>query len=546
MGQLTKAYNEMKSSSDTSPLEGLFGKTDLTGVIEQLNSIVIKLDEISTAITNIDFSKLSINSSNDGVSELTEKIKSLETELQTVKAEYASMKDAFQGGETSDNGESRLETANKLLDQQIQSLVQIKTLQTQISNASKNGEDTTKLENDLTLEKDKYTTLNNQLSAYDDIIPKLERQKALIEQASEIYSNKHKEESSALLKEQIENLNKIYELQAKIKVESSKKNSSTTALEDELKTRQENACQLKVESEQYNDIITQAERLAEITKGTNQARLKLQDVSNSKAAEQEAKALSDQAKLIEQLNSAYDKYSGRDASSQSDRYKELLSQLTQAKTIVDSLNGKTIDNMTDKELSDWQYAVKLFSSASAELGKMSSSEMGSSDSQRSKLLLRISEYMEKNTVAAKEYRAEFQALIDEINQKGANANVQELTTKFNKLKTSISDASKTGKSFMDVLKDKVWYGWAAQIASMYLSIYRLIGYLKTGISTIIDLDTALVDLKKTTTMNSSELDTFYYNSNEVAKQMGTTTEEIISQASAWSRLNKIGLLYSNV
>lgn len=45
-----------------------------------------------------------------------------------------------------------------------------------------------------------------------------------------------------------------------------------------------------------------------------------------------------------------------------------------------------------------------------------------------------------------------------------------------------------------------------------------------------------LDLKKTTTMTESQLEQFYYTSNDVAKKMGVTTEEIIKQASAWSRL----------
>ena len=64
-------------------------------------------------------------------------------------------------------------------------------------------------------------------------------------------------------------------------------------------------------------------------------------------------------------------------------------------------------------------------------------------------------------------------------------------------------------------------------------------------STIIDLDTQLVDLRKTTHMNNTELDEFYKSSADVAKELGVTTSEIISQASAWSRLNNIGPLCGN-
>ena len=51
-----------------------------------------------------------------------------------------------------------------------------------------------------------------------------------------------------------------------------------------------------------------------------------------------------------------------------------------------------------------------------------------------------------------------------------------------------------------------------------------------------ELDTELVDLRKTTTATSSELKQFYSESNTTAKQLGVTTKEIISQASEWSRL----------
>lgn len=71
---------------------------------------------------------------------------------------------------------------------------------------------------------------------------------------------------------------------------------------------------------------------------------------------------------------------------------------------------------------------------------------------------------------------------------------------------------------------------------MYVGFYGMVNAVKKSISTITELDTALVDLKKTTVMNENQLENFYYDSNNVAKQMGVTTKEIIDQASAWSRL----------
>ena len=60
--------------------------------------------------------------------------------------------------------------------------------------------------------------------------------------------------------------------------------------------------------------------------------------------------------------------------------------------------------------------------------------------------------------------------------------------------------------------------------------------IKEAVTSVRELDTALVDLTKTTTMTKSQLEQFYYTANDTAKQMGVTTKEIIDQAAAWSRL----------
>jgi hypothetical protein len=76
----------------------------------------------------------------------------------------------------------------------------------------------------------------------------------------------------------------------------------------------------------------------------------------------------------------------------------------------------------------------------------------------------------------------------------------------------------------------------SKLIAQYLSWQDWIRYIRTAINTIRELDTALVDLRKTTTMSTDELREFYYSANDTAQEMGVTTAEIINQASAWSRL----------
>lgn len=87
-GQVTKIFNEIKASTDANPLENIFGKTDLSGVIEQLNTIVSKLDEISNSakgFTEAFKDGLNVNASVEEIEELTNRVKELEDELAKIK-----------------------------------------------------------------------------------------------------------------------------------------------------------------------------------------------------------------------------------------------------------------------------------------------------------------------------------------------------------------------------------------------------------------------------------------------------------------------------
>ncbi len=97
-----------------------------------------------------------------------------------------------------------------------------------------------------------------------------------------------------------------------------------------------------------------------------------------------------------------------------------------------------------------------------------------------------------------------------------------------------NEASNFGK-VVDNIKAKIGQlvtYWTAN----YLNPYQVVNVIRRTVITITELDTALIDLQKTAKMSSSELNKFYYDSNEIAKEMGVTTKEIISQAAAWSRL----------
>ena len=179
------------------------------------------------------------------------------------------------------------------------------------------------------------------------------------------------------------------------------------------------------------------------------------------------------------------------------------------------------------------------------MSKTPQAKRGWTDIGVSKAAEKVANVLKQNTKMSKEARDAIRAYYNELRSGNPSQPIDEILVKVNQLVQKERELGRVGKSFGEIFKEKVIYGGAAQLAGM-VGFYDVINVGREGFQTIRELDTALVDLKKTTAMNSSQLEEFYFDSNDVAKQMGVTTQAIIDQASAWSRLNKIGLLYGDI
>ena len=154
-----------------------------------------------------------------------------------------------------------------------------------------------------------------------------------------------------------------------------------------------------------------------------------------------------------------------------------------------------------------------------------------------KLMQDITRTMTQNTAMSAEMKAKYQSLFDTL-ANGTNISREELTKyiqEFQKLNIELMQSGQMGKSFFDTFKNHA-VSLAAQTLAQYFSFQDIIRYGQQAYQVIEDLDTALVDLKKTTSMTPSQLEQFYYDANESAKELGVTTQDIIDSASSWSRL----------
>lgn len=130
------------------------------------------------------------------------------------------------------------------------------------------------------------------------------------------------------------------------------------------------------------------------------------------------------------------------------------------------------------------------------------------------------------------FAQEFGQLRDELSK--FPASVDSVNAKVRTLQANIKSLGYEGNTLLGEMKDKMikfvkWTGMALLVTKVRM-------YIRDLFTTVYELDTELVDLRKTFDGTAEELEDFYFDSNKLAKQMGVTTKEIIQQGSAWSRL----------
>ena len=198
-----------------------------------------------------------------------------------------------------------------------------------------------------------------------------------------------------------------------------------------------------------------------------------------------------------------------------------------------------VNELTKEQQAEINKLTQNCEKAATEFKNLSAAEKGTIKVGVEKAIQRINKDLAENTKYSAEAKAGLNTLLEQLKSGDPSINLRKITEEIIKIENAEIAAGRAGKSLWDIFKTKSTYGFIGQMQSylsMYVGFYGMVNAVKKSISTITELDTALVDLKKTTVMNENQLENFYYDSNNVAKQMGVTTKEIIDQASAWSRL----------
>lgn len=299
--------------------------------------------------------------------------------------------------------------------------------------------------------------------------------------------------------------------------------------------------------DQLKEWISEFNVLKVTIKGVNDAIREENSSSKSTSSTQSKsnKAKSDYIKLLKEENELrINNYKSKKNGESDEGFETNLADIEKRKqAIIDLINTEEREQFVKDKNAEYN---KKYSEAIINIDQQIVKEEESIQKKRLSLAQQITQWLKANPVAEKKYGSVLNESIAQLNSsaKLTPEVLKQIEQEFKNIKLQATSAGETGSNFFTMLK-KRWMALGTYLGS-FTSFYRIVGGIRQAFSTILELDTQLVDLRKTTKMNTEELNEFYFSANNIAKQMGVTTSEIISQAAAWSRLNKIGHLCGNI
>lgn len=230
---------------------------------------------------------------------------------------------------------------------------------------------------------------------------------------------------------------------------------------------------------------------------------------------------------------------------------QLSTNLQQLKQSFDTMNDT--NNTMDVRIAAMQDYLGMLPGVRAQISALSAEESAAAKAtaetnralketaqqasvlQKSSILSNnIQAWMNNNTKAAETFGAVLRDIQDQLKNNTSSDKLAQLNTRFREIQSEAKKAGLTTDSFATSIKNVGLQ--VLGLGSSVMIIRKVIAEIRTACNTVIELDTALIDLQKTTKATAQELSNYYYEANDIAKTYGATTKEIIQSSADWSRL----------
>lgn len=158
-----------------------------------------------------------------------------------------------------------------------------------------------------------------------------------------------------------------------------------------------------------------------------------------------------------------------------------------------------------------------------------------------KYLKKTYKILEDNTAMADELKHKFRELAKAMsafeNGKMPADEFENFRKTFHNLEAELYRSGKTGLSFFDGIFRRA-KSMSQSFISMYLSLWDIVRYVRTGVTYIKELDTALTEMKKVSDESVQSLKNFQNASFDIANSVGTTAVQIQNSTADFMRLGE--------
>lgn len=155
-------------------------------------------------------------------------------------------------------------------------------------------------------------------------------------------------------------------------------------------------------------------------------------------------------------------------------------------------------------------------------------------SQKTVLGNQIETWMNKNTIAAKKYNDVLKDLQKSLSNASTATELKDVSRQFTEIKTAAAASGSLGKSVFATLKDNITS--LSPLFGMGSMINTTIRGLKGMYSNVVNIDSAMTELKKVTDETDSAYSSFLTNASKRSVELGTTITDYVNSTANFARL----------
>ncbi len=155
-------------------------------------------------------------------------------------------------------------------------------------------------------------------------------------------------------------------------------------------------------------------------------------------------------------------------------------------------------------------------------------------SQKTVLGNQIETWMNKNTIAAKKYNDVLKDLQKSLSNASTATELKDVSRQFTEIKTAAAASGSLGKSVFTTLKDNITS--LSPLFGMGSMINTTIRGLKDMYSNVVNIDSAMTELKKVTDETDSAYSSFLTNVSKRSVELGTTITDYVNSTANFARL----------